>query len=595
MYVVATAGHVDHGKTTLVRALTGMDPDRLAEEKRRGMTLDLGFGWTTLPSGAVVSFVDVPGHERFVPTMLAGAGPVPAALLVVAADEGWRAQTVEHAAILDSLDVRHGLVAVTRSDLADPGPALAESVHRLARTRLGSVEAVPVSGTTGQGLDDLRAALDRLVVSLPPPDAGARVRFFVDRAFTIRGSGTVVTGTLGAGRLTTGDELELFPGGRRVRIRGLQCMGEAVPQVGPVARVAVNLREIGADEVGRGDALVTPAAWLSVDEVDVRLASLDPRELPGDLMFHLGSVAVPCRLRPFGADTGRLRLTRPLPLKLGDRAVLRDPSRRVASGVTVLDVQPQPMRLRGAARQRAVELAALSGEPDPSREVRSRGVTTRAQLAAVGALGEPGDPLPGDLLELAGYIVDPDAWRRWGSELEQAVDVEHRARPLEPGLPIEAARHQLGLPAQGLVLALVAGSSGRLAVTGGRIARPAATPEFSAGVRAGLDQLRDRLDRNPFDAPDSDRLAADGLTPEVTAAAARAGLILRLPGEILLHPRAAELAVDALRSLPSPFTLSEARQALGTTRRVAVPLLEHLDAIRLTVRLDGSHRRLRDA
>src|SRR5688572_25526016 len=201
MFVVATAGHVDHGKSTLVRALTGMEPDRLAEEQRRGMTIELGFVWTPLPSGSVVAFVDVPGHQRFVPTMLAGAGPVPAALVVVAADEGWMPQSAEHLAALDALGVRHGLIAVTRSDLADPGPALDRARAEVAATSLGTVEAVSVSATTGKGLADLRVALDRLGAMLPAADPAAPVRLWVDRCFTIHGSGTVVTGTLGAGTL----------------------------------------------------------------------------------------------------------------------------------------------------------------------------------------------------------------------------------------------------------------------------------------------------------------------------------------------------------------------------------------------------------
>ena len=209
MHVIATAGHVDHGKSTLVRALTGMEPDRWAEERRRGMTIDLGFAWTTLPSGASVAFVDVPGHERFVPNMLAGVGPVPAVLFVVAADEGWMPQSAEHLAALDALGVRHGLLAVTRSDLADPTEATEEATRVISATSLGRIEAVAVSGATGAGLDALRAALDRMVSRLPAADPQAPVRLWVDRSFTIRGSGTVVTGTLGAGRLVTGQELEL--------------------------------------------------------------------------------------------------------------------------------------------------------------------------------------------------------------------------------------------------------------------------------------------------------------------------------------------------------------------------------------------------
>ncbi|MCW2616454.1 MAG: selenocysteine-specific translation elongation factor, partial [Frankiales bacterium] len=283
MRVVATAGHVDHGKSTLVRALTGMEPDRWAEERRRGMTIDLGYAWTSLPSGEVLGFVDVPGHQRFIGNMLAGIGPAPAVLVVVAADEGWRRQSGEHLAAVDALGLQHGLLAVTRSDLADPGPATAEALEHLRGSSLGEVEAVAVAGSTGLGVDELRAALDRLVARLPAPDVGAPVRLWVDRAFTVRGSGTVVTGTLGAGTLRVGDELELR--GRTVRVRGLHSLGEAYDEVRAVARVAVNLRGLERDDVERGDALLTPGSSRSVATVDVRL-STDPRELPSELLLH---------------------------------------------------------------------------------------------------------------------------------------------------------------------------------------------------------------------------------------------------------------------------------------------------------------------
>ena len=275
MHVLATAGHVDHGKSTLVRALTGMEPDRYAEEKRRGMTIDLGFAWTDLPSGPV-AFVDVPGHERFVTTMLAGVGPVPAVLLVVAADEGWMPQTGEHVDALVALGVRHGLLVVTRSDLMEPELAVEEARERLADTPLAGIEAVAVSATTGAGLAELRAALETLVKGLPAADDAADVRLWVDRAFTIRGAGTVVTGTLGAGRIQVDDELELATatGRRRVAVRGLQSLGADVPRVRGVSRVAVNLRGVPRDAIARGDALLKPDAWLAVSTLDGRLVGL---------------------------------------------------------------------------------------------------------------------------------------------------------------------------------------------------------------------------------------------------------------------------------------------------------------------------------
>src|SRR6266436_533394 len=226
MHVVVTAGHVDHGKSALIRALTGMEPDRWAEERRRGMTIDLGFAWLTLPSGDQLAFVDVPGHERFVTNMLAGAGPVPAVLFVVAADEGWMQQSAEHLAVISALGIRSGLLAVTKSDLADPAPVMAEAQTRIAAAGLGPVPAVAVSAVSGAGLPELVSALDELGQSLPTPDPGAPVRVWIDRAFSMTGSGTVVTGTLPAGTVHRDDELVITPSMRPVRIRDLQSLGE---------------------------------------------------------------------------------------------------------------------------------------------------------------------------------------------------------------------------------------------------------------------------------------------------------------------------------------------------------------------------------
>src|SRR5580693_7216748 len=226
MHVVVTAGHVDHGKSALIRALTGMEPDRWAEERRRGMTIDLGFAWLTLPSGSQMAFVDVPGHERFVTNMLAGAGPVPAVLFVVAADEGWMPQSAEHLAALHALGISRGLLVVTKSDLADPAPAMAQAAAQIARSSLGQVPAVAVSSVTGAGMTELAAALDELAVSITDPDPGAPVRIWIDRAFSVSGSGTVVTGTLPAGTVHRDDEMVITPSMRPVRIRDLQSLGE---------------------------------------------------------------------------------------------------------------------------------------------------------------------------------------------------------------------------------------------------------------------------------------------------------------------------------------------------------------------------------
>ncbi|MGH3243920.1 MAG: selenocysteine-specific translation elongation factor, partial [Spirillospora sp.] len=268
MHVIATAGHVDHGKSTLVNALTGMEPDRLAEERRRRLTIDLGFAWTDLPGAGEVAFVDVPGHERFVANMLAGVGPVPAVLFVVAADEGWMPQSAEHLEALDALGVSHGVLVVTRADLADPATAIEEAREWMADSSLRDLPAVAVSAVTGDGLDDVRSAIAALVTDLPAPDGAAPVRLWADRSFSIRGAGTVVTATLGAGTVQVGDEL-LNTEGRSVRVRGIEALGEPRDRVTATARVALNLRGVDRADVPRGLPLLTPGAWRMAGSADV--------------------------------------------------------------------------------------------------------------------------------------------------------------------------------------------------------------------------------------------------------------------------------------------------------------------------------------
>jgi selenocysteine-specific elongation factor len=595
MHVLATAGHVDHGKSTLVRALTGMEPDRYAEERRRGMTIDLGFAWTDLPSGPV-AFVDVPGHERFVTTMLAGVGPVPAVLLVVAADEGWMPQTGEHVDALVALGVRHGLLVVTRSDLMEPELAIEEARERLADTPLAGIEAVAVSATTGAGLPELRAAMEKLVTGLPAADDAADLRLWVDRAFTIRGAGTVVTGTLGAGRIKVDDELELATatGRRRVTVRGLQSLGAEVARVRGVTRVAVNLRGVPRDAISRGDALLKPHAWLAVSTLDGRLTGLTgpavaADALPEELMLHVGSVATPVRVRPLGGDTVRLRLAHALPLRIGDRAVLRDPGRRVvAAGLVVLDVRPPELRRRGAAAARATTLADMTGAPDARGELARRGLVRRDDLRAMGippadidALGPP----------TAGWLLAPEVAVERAAALAEALAAHDAADPVDPGLPVEAARRAAGLPDPRLIEPMLRlAERPDLVVRDGRVSAVArkGTP---AALRAALDTLRADLGADPFAAPDADRLAELGLGPRQLAALVRAGELLRIADGVVLLPGADARALDVLAGLGPEFTLSEARQALGTSRRVAVPLLELLARTGRTARTpSGGHR-----
>jgi selenocysteine-specific elongation factor len=583
MQVVATAGHVDHGKSTLVRALTGMEPDRWAEERRRGLTIDLGFAWTRLPSGHTVAFVDVPGHQRFVPNMLAGIGPVPAALMVVAADEGWMPQSGEHLAALDAFGVCHGLLVVTRCDLADPAAATAQARAELAATSLRAAEAVAVSAVTGAGLPELRVALGRLVGRLPAPVHSAPVRLWVDRSFTIHGSGTVVTGTLGAGELRTGDHLVQAGTGRRVRIRGLQSAGRPTQHVPAVARVAVNLHGVDRDQVRRGDALVTPRRFHETDLVDVRLSGDPVASLPPTATLHIGSAALTAQIRALGADTARLRLPRPLPLHVGDRALLREPgTHHVAGAVTILDVAPPPLRRRGAAARRAALLATMDGRPDEADEVRRRKLVTRDELKRMGVTATS-TPVAGD------WLADPCWWREQQQRLHELIERHTRADPLQTAVPVDTLRQALDLPDRRLVQALVAPP---LVAAYGLIG-PAA-PALPDRVKRGVDLVHTDLATYPFRAPPASRLAELGLGPPEIAAAARTGALVKIAGGIVLAPGAPHHAAQILAQLPQPFTASQARQALDTTRRVAIPLLELLDRHGLTRRLPDGMRIVAD-
>ncbi|HEX4977697.1 MAG TPA: GTP-binding protein, partial [Nocardioides sp.] len=438
MHVVATAGHVDHGKSTLVKALTGSDPDRLEEEHRRGLTIELGYCWTALPPVGDVAFVDVPGHERFVATMLSGVGPVPAVLLVVAADDPWMPQAAEHLAALDALGVAHGVVAVTRADLADPGPAAARAQAELAGTSLAGSPVVTVSARTGEGLEALRAALVAMLHRLPVPDPAADVRLWVDRRFHVRGAGTVVTGTLPAGTVRRGDLLE--HDGRTVRVRGVESLGRTVDEARGVARVALNLAGETPGGLDRGDPLLTPGAWRPTTTVDVRLRGPHGARLPERPLLHLGATSVGTHSRPLGEDLVRLRLDRPLPLRIGDRALLRDPGSRTVWGLTVLDPAPSPLeRRRGAAARRAAALTGHDGTPDLAAEVRRRGLVPADLLRRIGVpagTGGSDPPATEGLVAAGGWLMSADRAERAAADLERVVREHDVADPLHPGVPV---------------------------------------------------------------------------------------------------------------------------------------------------------------
>lgn len=590
MYVVATAGHVDHGKSNLVRALTEMDPDRWEEEKRRGLTIDLGFAWTTLPSGADVAFVDVPGHEKFLGNMLAGVGPAPVVLFVVAADEGWQAQSTDHRDALRALGVEHGIIALTRSDRAtvDRTP---EIRTQLAGTPLADAPIIPVSAPTGDGIAALRQALDEVLAAVPAPDAQAPVRLWVDRAFSVKGAGTVVTGTLAAGTLRVGDSLKVATAGgeRAVEIRGLHSENRAQDALGPVTRAAVNLRGVDAADIHRGDVLLTPGAWRLVDHLDVRRtfgAELDG--LPDNLVVHTGTAGVEAHLRPLSADFARISLAHPLPLRLLDRFVVRSPGgRHVVAGVEAVALRPPELNRRGAARRRAEELGAQDSFRDPASYLRRVGF---ARLDDLDRDGFATTAPPQGIIAFRDWWIAASQVTRWKQALTHALQAHTAAHPLAPGMPRKAAMDALGLQEEGLLGLAIAAAKAESSE--GVLRLPGQRADLGAAER-GVAAIEERLKVEPFAAPEADDLGELDLGTKELAAAERAGRLLRLKQGIVLLPSAPEEARRRLVELEQPFTLSAARKALGTTRRVAIPLLEYLDAQRITRRGDGGQRTLR--
>jgi len=594
MFVIATAGHVDHGKSTLVRALTGMEPDRWAEERRRGLTIDLGFAWTALPSGRRVAFVDVPGHERFLPNTLAGLGPASVVCFVVAADEGWRAQSGDHRDAIAALGITQGLVVLTRIDRAgDQRVAeVSEQVRtELTQTGLHDAPIVAVSALDGTGLDTLRTALDGLLAELPAPASTGRVRLWVDRSFSITGAGTVVTGTLTAGTLAVGDHLQLLDHGhsRAVVIRGLQSCGEAHSQLHPAARVAVNLRGVSSGEVRRGDTLISSDEWLATTVADVRRSTGCPlAEAPERIVVHLGTAAAPARLRLLDADHARVTLEYPLPLMFSDRLVLRDPgARRVLGGVVVLDVDPPALRRRGDAARRAGELAGTDPADQAGRvlaEVARRGAVSARRLRL---LGYALTPVPPDVTVIGGWWVHAAAYGAWRHRLRSAARELRERDPLSAGLSRGAAADLLALPDPALLDELV-GAAG-LEHRDGLIRLPDGRSDLGPAEGA-IVELESRLAVSPFHAPEADDLSALHLGIRELAAAERVGRLLRLTENLVLLPTAPALAMRELASLAQPFTATQAKQALNTTRRVAIPLLELLDARGWTRRIDAVYR-----
>ena len=638
MSCIGTAGHVDHGKSTLVTALTGIDPDRLAEEKARGMTIDLGFAWLTLPSGREASIVDVPGHESFIKNMLAGVGGIDVALLVVAADEGVMPQTTEHLAILDLLRVRCGVVALTKSDLVDDEwleLVREEIAEKLQPTTLAGSPIVPCSAVTGAGLPDLLAALDAALDASPARRDIGRPRLPIDRVFTITGFGTVVTGTLQDGVVRLGQEVLIQPVGVRGRIRGLQAHKHAVEEGQPGGRLAVNLAGVAKSDIARGYVLTLPQALRPTTAIDVRLDVIAgaPRPIThnAELDVYAGAAEVPARVAlldgeeigPGESGWAQLRLRRPLLVARGDRFIVRIPSPSLTVGGGVV-VDPWARRHR---RHDAAVLARLdllvNGDPEEVVLAALHPDASASKARKAGAPGAYGGREPAELeraiglpaediaaalealygrgmaLRAGGTIYAADEWQRLHEDALRLTGEYHRLYPLRAGMPREEWRSRLGLTMREAGDALAAlGSGGELVevaggATGGAGGRgafvklPTHEPRLSAEQERAVAAVLARFRREPF-APPTRAEVEDALGPELTAALIERGDLVRVGDAILLdraaYGEALRLIVAHLRT-HERLTVAEARDLLGTSRKYMVAILEHFDERRITRRL----------
>ncbi len=620
MYVIGTAGHVDHGKSTLVQALTGIDPDRLREEKERGLTIDLGFAWFTSPGGEEVSIVDVPGHERFIKNMLAGVGGIDLALLVIAADEGVMPQTREHLAIIDLLGISHGVVALTKCDLVEEDLAelaQADVEEALAGTSLAGAPVVLCSGATRQGLDDLLGAIDRELEKTPAKRDIGRPRLPVDRVFTMTGFGTVVTGTLIDGALETGQEVELIPGGPKARIRGLQSHGRKVEVAPPGRRTAVNLGGVAVEELRRGMVLTTPGWLKPTDAVDVRLRATRHavrtvrHNLP--VTLHTGAAETAGRLLlldreelpPGEAGWAQVRLDEPLAVVKGDGFIIRDPNDTLGGG-RIVDTQARRHR-----RFHGPTLAAL--------ELLERGSPDELVLAALGRI-EPADlrslvrasdvdastaresvlrlAASGEIVSLGGELITENSplATRSGSEaltgrLTSALAAFHKQAPLRRGMPREELRSRLGLASRvfdTVVADLVRRDEVKEATENVALAQH--EPKLDASQEARTASYLEALRSSPF-SPPSDAKLEEGLLAYLESR----GEIVRAGDGVVFdaqaHREMAALVTEHLRQ-HGTITLAQTRDMLSTSRKYAQALLEHMDSQHLTRRV-GDERVLR--
>ncbi len=598
MHVLGTAGHVDHGKSTLIERLTGIDPDRLAEEKARGLTIDLGFAWLTLKRHGEVGIVDVPGHERFVSNMLAGAGSIDATIFVVAANEGWKPQSEEHLAILDLLGTRGGVVALTKSDLVDRDQlnAICSAIAgRLEGTTLEGAPIVPVSAIGGEGLDALIAAIETLLDRTPESADRDRPRLFVDRSFSIKGAGTVVTGTLTGGRLRVDDEIEILPGGGKGRIRSIQTHKRNRDEAQPGSRVALNIAGLDRSAIRRGDAVVRPGRWRPTTMLDVWMRpvrgvghAIGSR---GAYKLHVGSAEVDARLRLFDARTishdgsfARLALSEPIVAEAFDRFVLRDIGRsETVGGGMILDAHPARSRL-GAA-EKTTRVVELTARRDAGRGgfaaavIDERGCIPASDLHWLAGIAPSEGPI-------RGYAVSA-AWLGRATEaLVGTLRAFHEANPLARGMSREEARTAAGFKDAKLFSAFSDALAGRVASDGPLLRLTSHQVTLSPEHQAARDRALGTLRAAGLAPPALKELVASH-GADLVAALGDGGEIVKVSADIAFARDPFEDAKKAIAQAigdHGPLTASRIRELLGMSRKYLIPLLEHLDATGFTKR-----------
>ncbi len=618
MFVIGTAGHVDHGKSTLVEALTGIDPDRLQEEKEREMTIDLGFAWVTLPNGETIGIVDVPGHRDFIENMLAGVGGIDAALFVIAADEGVMPQTQEHLAILDLLEVDGGVVALTKKDLIDDPDwldlVILDVTEALEGTVLADAPIIPVSARTGEGLDRLVQALADCLAERPPrPDKGLP-RLPIDRVFTLSGFGTVVTGTLTDGELALGQAVEVQPGNLATRIRGLQTHKQKIERAAPGSRVAVNLTGLGKDQLLRGQVLTTPG-WLKptllADVAYRHLPDLDhPLEHHTEVKFFSGSAEVLARTRVLGqkaiqpGETGwlQLRLEEPVALVKGNRFILRRPSPgQTLGGGTVVDAAPRRRhrRFRPEVVARLETLAQGTPAEILLNTLETGGPITAAEAAKQSELNPAAvETLAAELIELGQVIPlgsGPGrlllARARWTALLETAekhLTAYHQTNPLKAGMSREELKSRLKQSPKAFSGWMErAVEAGRLADEGVSVRLPSHQVRLSAGQQAAVDSLLRRFRSDPFNTP-SVKDCATAVGDDVLNVLVGRGELVQVSADVIFLSdtvRQAEQRVRQFAGQNGSITVAQARDLFQSSRKYILSLLEYFDQQGITRRV----------